>query len=50
MKLLAVVLAAGRGARFAEFRNRGPGAGTGPDRPQLSAARASAFTPMAYLR
>ncbi|GIF20846.1 pectate lyase [Actinoplanes tereljensis] len=36
--------------RFAEYRNRGPGAGTGPDRPQLTAAQASSFTAAAYLR
>ncbi|GIM89549.1 pectinesterase family protein [Paractinoplanes toevensis] len=36
--------------RFAEYRNRGPGVGTGPDRPQLTAARATAFTVAAYLR
>jgi pectinesterase/pectate lyase len=36
-------------ARFFEYRNTGPGAGTGPDRPQLSAAQAATFTAQRYL-
>ena len=39
-----------REARFAEFRNRGPGAIASPDRPQLSPAGAAAQTPAAFLR
>ena len=39
-----------REARFAEFRNRGPGAVRSPDRPQLTAAEAAAQTPAAFLR
>jgi pectinesterase len=38
-----------REARYAEYANRGAGAGTGPDRPQLSAAEAARYTPCAYL-
>jgi pectin methylesterase-like acyl-CoA thioesterase len=38
-----------RDARFAEFRNTGPGAGTGTDRPQLSTADAAKSTVRAYL-
>ncbi|GGN07765.1 hypothetical protein GCM10011609_54170 [Lentzea pudingi] len=38
-----------RGARFAEYRNTGPGAGTGPDRPQLTADQARNHTKAAYL-
>ncbi|PPK92321.1 pectin methylesterase-like acyl-CoA thioesterase [Kineococcus xinjiangensis] len=36
-------------ARFREFRNTGPGAGTGPNRPQLSDAEAAGYTPQRYL-
>lgn len=36
-------------ARFAEYANQGPGAGTGPDRPQLTAEQAAAQTPAAVL-
>lgn len=36
-------------ARFFEYRNTGPGAGTGTDRPQLSAAQAATFTAQRYL-
>jgi pectinesterase len=36
-------------ARFFEYRNTGPGAGTGADRPQLTAAQAATFTPQRYL-
>ncbi|MEU8639491.1 pectinesterase family protein [Amycolatopsis sp. NPDC048633] len=36
-------------ARFFEYRNTGPGAGTGTDRPQLSAAQAATFTALRYL-
>jgi pectinesterase len=36
-------------ARFAEFRNYGPGALITPDRPQLTPAEARAYTPAAYL-
>jgi pectinesterase/pectate lyase len=36
-------------ARFFEYRNRGPGAGAGPSRPQLAAADATSFTAHAYL-
>jgi len=38
-----------RDARFAEYRNTGPGAGTGTDRPQLSATDAARYTVRAYL-
>ncbi|SFW83705.1 pectinesterase family protein [Amycolatopsis australiensis] len=38
-----------RDARFAEYRNSGPGAGTGADRPQLTAAQAATFTARRYL-
>jgi pectate lyase len=38
-----------RDARFFEFRNRGPGAGTGVDRPQLHADQAARFTVANYL-
>ncbi|WP_326559548.1 pectinesterase family protein [Micromonospora sp. NBC_01796] len=38
-----------RDARYAEYRNRGPGAASGTDRPQLTAAQAAALTPSAYL-
>ncbi|MEU7062796.1 pectinesterase family protein [Streptomyces sp. NPDC046161] len=38
-----------KSARFAEYANTGPGAGTGPNRPQLSAAQATAHTARAYL-
>lgn len=36
-------------ARFFEYRNTGPGAGTGTDRPQLTAAQATTFTAQRYL-
>ena len=36
-------------ARFFEYHNTGPGAGTGADRPQLTAAQAAALTPQRYL-
>ncbi len=36
-------------ARFFEYRNTGPGAGTGTDRPQLPAAQAANFTAQRYL-
>lgn len=36
-------------ARFAEYNNRGPGAGNGPDRPQMEPREASQFTPRHYL-
>ncbi|MDS0139512.1 MULTISPECIES: pectinesterase family protein [unclassified Amycolatopsis] len=36
-------------ARFTEYRNTGPGAGTGTDRPQLPAAQAGNYTPQKYL-
>ena len=36
-------------ARFAEYRNTGPGAGTGADRPQLTAAQAATYTAPRYL-
>ncbi|MET9001030.1 pectinesterase family protein [Amycolatopsis sp. NPDC004169] len=36
-------------ARFGEYRNTGPGAGAGADRPQLSAAQAANYTPQKYL-
>lgn len=38
-----------RGARFAEYRNTGPGAGTGTDRPQLTDEQAKQYTKNAYL-
>ncbi|WP_082373351.1 pectinesterase family protein [Nocardia sp. NRRL S-836] len=38
-----------RGARFAEYRNTGPGAGTGADRPQLTDDQARQYTKAAYL-
>ncbi|MFD9738710.1 pectinesterase family protein [Umezawaea sp. NPDC059074] len=38
-----------RDARFAEFHNSGPGAGTGTDRPQLSTTDAAKYTVRAYL-
>jgi pectin methylesterase-like acyl-CoA thioesterase len=38
-----------RDARLFEYRNTGPGAGTGPDRPQLPTADAPRFTIPAYL-
>lgn len=36
-------------ARFFEYRDTGPGAGTGADRPQLTAAQAATFTAQRYL-
>jgi pectin methylesterase-like acyl-CoA thioesterase len=36
-------------ARFAEYRNNGPGAGTNSNRPQLSDAAAADYTPQRYL-
>lgn len=36
-------------ARFTEYKNTGPGAGTGTNRPQLAAADAARYTPQAYL-
>lgn len=36
-------------ARFAEFENTGPGAGTGPDRPQMSQAQAVYYDKWDYL-
>jgi pectinesterase/pectate lyase len=36
-------------ARFFEYRNTGPGAGAGTDRPQLSATQAAMFTAQWYL-
>jgi pectin methylesterase-like acyl-CoA thioesterase len=36
-------------ARFSEYRNTGPGSGTGTDRPQLSDAQAASYTPQKYL-
>jgi pectinesterase len=36
-------------ARFFEYHNTGPGAGTGADRPQLTAAQAATLTPQRYL-
>jgi pectinesterase len=36
-------------ARFFEYHNTGPGAGTGADRPQLSTAQAPAYTAQRYL-
>ncbi|MGW5721122.1 pectinesterase family protein [Amycolatopsis sp. NPDC003865] len=38
-----------RDARFFEYRNTGPGAGTGTDRPQLTTAQAATFTAQRYL-
>jgi pectinesterase len=38
-----------REARFAEYRNRGPGAAVTPDRPQLSDAEAAGASAAAYL-
>jgi pectate lyase len=38
-----------RDARLREYHNSGPGAGTGPDRPQLTAAEAARYTVDAYL-
>jgi pectinesterase len=38
-----------RDARFFEYHNSGPGAGTGADRPQLSTAQAATFTAQRYL-
>ncbi|HUQ55245.1 pectinesterase family protein [Lentzea sp.] len=38
-----------RGARFAEYRNTGPGAGTNADRPQLTDDQAKLHTRDAYL-
>jgi pectinesterase len=38
-----------RDARFFEYHNSGPGAGTGADRPQLTAAQAATFTAQRYL-
>ncbi|MFE5861510.1 pectinesterase family protein [Streptomyces virginiae] len=38
-----------KSARFAEYANTGPGAGTGANRPQLGADRAAAHTARAYL-
>ncbi|WP_233413833.1 pectinesterase family protein [Nucisporomicrobium flavum] len=38
-----------RDARFAEYRNAGPGATVTPDRPQLTPEEAAALTPAAYL-
>lgn len=38
-----------RDARFFEYRNTGPGAVTGADRPQLTAAQAATFTAQRYL-
>lgn len=38
-----------REARFFEYGNTGPGAGTGPDRPRLTADEAKRFTKSAYL-
>lgn len=37
------------GARFAEYRNYGPGALVTPDRPQLTAAQARDYTPATFL-
>jgi pectin methylesterase-like acyl-CoA thioesterase len=36
-------------ARYAEYNNRGPGAGVDADRPQLTAAQAAVQTPVNYL-
>jgi pectate lyase len=38
-----------RDARLFEYRNTGPGAGTGPDRPQLTDTQASQLTVASYL-
>jgi pectinesterase len=38
-----------RDARFAEYRNTGPGAGTGADRPRLTDAQAATYTAQRYL-
>ncbi|WP_405791408.1 pectinesterase family protein [Streptomyces sp. NBC_00029] len=38
-----------KSARFAEYANTGPGAGTGANRPQLAPDRATAHTARAYL-
>jgi len=38
-----------RDARFFEYRNTGPGAGTGASRPQLRASDAASFTARTYL-
>ncbi|MGY1635472.1 pectinesterase family protein [Geodermatophilus sp. SYSU D00742] len=38
-----------RDARFAEYRNTGPGAGVDDDRPQLTAAQAELYTKWTYL-
>nr|MDT0519730.1 pectinesterase family protein [Streptomyces sp. DSM 41633] len=38
-----------KSARFAEYANTGPGAGTGANRPQLGADQAAAHTARAYL-
>jgi pectinesterase len=38
-----------RDARYFEHRNAGPGAGTGPDRPQLTPEQAAGATARAYL-
>ncbi|MGY1681907.1 pectinesterase family protein [Geodermatophilus sp. SYSU D01176] len=38
-----------RDARFAEYRNTGPGAGVNADRPQLTAADAERYTKWTYL-
>ncbi|MCC8246875.1 pectinesterase family protein [Saccharothrix luteola] len=38
-----------RNARFSEYRNTGPGAGTGTNRPQLTDAQAANHTPQKYL-
>ena len=38
-----------KAARFFEYRNTGPGAGSGASRPQLDAAVAASFTAAAYL-
>lgn len=36
-------------ARFREYRNTGPGAGTNGNRPQLSDSQAATYTPQRYL-
>ncbi|MFC5819273.1 pectinesterase family protein [Nonomuraea harbinensis] len=38
-----------RNARFLEYRNTGPGAGTNSNRPQLSDSQAANYTPQRYL-
>jgi len=38
-----------RDARFSEFHNTGPGAGTGTDRPQLTSTQAATYTAKKYL-